>query len=518
MINEEWLKEALKMICGMIKSLEKNITETKSEQEKISSVLKSNPDILKEKDAELDNYIKEYVVKVDETKKNLYSLVENILNNFDKEMINKKEKLNSSLEKSKEVLNDTNRVIEMLSDKTTEINVLLKNINNIIETEATKVLNKKEKEFIEHFAKTINREINELIPYINKSQELSKTLTDDYQNITKKHKEILEDLSEKKKSIINEVVSSATEKIIEINPCKTVIINIDGYQKKFTSKDLFHEKFEKVLSLAYIKKPTLLKGPAGSGKNVIVEQVAKSLDLQLYYINDVTDEFKILGFMDANGHYQQTQFFKAFTEGGLMFIDEIDNSSPSALLAINSAIGTGYNNYMAFPDGNFYQAHPNFRLIAAANTFGTGADNIYCGRQALDGASLNRFLPVVIDYDKNIEEKLTNNSDLLPLFWNIREIINKNDIRHVISTRNIINAVDLLKSNAFNIYDIFDMTIIQGLDKFSLATVSRELKSNLRYSDEFLNYLDSKYEVSKNAYKESTEEDYSYKREYYGGF
>ena len=137
---------------------------------------------------------------------------------------------------------------------------------------------------------------------------------------------------------------------------------------------------------------------------------------------------------------------------------------------------------------------------------------------ALDGASLNRFLPVVIDYDKNIEEKLTNNSDLLPLFWNIREIINKNDIRHVISTRNIINAVDLLKSNAFNIYDIFDMTIIQGLDKFSLATVSRELKSNLRYSDEFLNYLDSKYEVSKNAYKESTEEDYSYKREYYGGF
>ena len=62
------------------------------------------------------------------------------------------------------------------------------------------------------------------------------------------------------------------------------------------------------------------------------------------------------------------------------------------------------------------------------------------------------------------------------------------------------------------------MTIIQGLDKFSLATVSRELKSNLRYSDEFLNYLDSKYEVSKNAYKESTEEDYSYKREYYGGF
>ena len=30
MINEEWLKEALRTICEMIKSLEKNITETKS--------------------------------------------------------------------------------------------------------------------------------------------------------------------------------------------------------------------------------------------------------------------------------------------------------------------------------------------------------------------------------------------------------------------------------------------------------------------------------------------------------
>ena len=139
-----------------------------------------------------------------------------------------------------------------------------------------------------------------------------------------------------------------------------------------------------------------------------------------------------------------------------MAIDEIDNSNPSALLAINSAIGTGDNHYMAFPDGKFYKAHPDFRIIAAANTFGTGADAIYCGRQTLDGASLNRFSTIVIDYDREIEKKVTDNSEILELYWNVREIINKNGIRHVISTRNIINATDLIKSKAFSIEEVFD--------------------------------------------------------------
>jgi len=192
--------------------------------------------------------------------------------------------------------------------------------------------------------------------------------------------------------------------------------------------------------------------------------VAKALGLQFYYLNDVTEEFKVMGFVDANGRYIETQFYKAFTSGGLMFIDEIDNSNPSALLAINAAIGTGYNHYMAFPDGVYYQAHQNFHLVAAANTFGTGADAIYSGRQALDGTSLNRFLPWVIDYDRNLEENLVRHTEILKLYWNVRDIVMKQGIRHVISTRNIVNASELLDEGSFSHEEIFDMTIIQGLD------------------------------------------------------
>ena len=155
---------------------------------------------------------------------------------------------------------------------------------------------------------------------------------------------------------------------------------------------------------------------------------------------------------------------------------------------------------MAFPDGEFYKAHPDFRIIAAANTFGTGADAIYCGRQTLDGASLNRFSTIVIDYDREIEKKVTDNSEILELYWNVREIINKNGIRHVISTRNIINATDLIKSKAFSIEEVFDLTLIQSLDNFSLVTIAKELNPNLWHANELLYHLKENYNADRNAY------------------
>ena len=291
-------------------------------------------------------------------------------------------------------------------------------------------------------------------------------------------------------------------------------ININDVKKNFLPKELFHKDFQKILQLVYSKKPILLKGPAGSGKNVIIEQIAKALKLQFYYCNDVTDEYKIMGFVDANGRYIETQFFKAFTNGGIMFIDEIDNSNPSALLAINAAIGTGYNHYMAFPDGNFYQAHKDFHLVAAANTFGTGADMIYSGRQALDGASLNRFIPVVVDYDKELERNLIGHKEILELYWQIRNIIQSNTIRHVISTRNIKNASDLLDMNCFDLNDIFEWTIIQGLDQNDLSIISARIIAKDLYSSKFLEYIKNKYQLQskkvENPYQGSQYQDNQY--------
>ena len=305
--------------------------------------------------------------------------------------------------------------------------------------------------------------------------------------------------------IVKNIVDKAMEQFKESCKFKTVIININNIKTNVLPGQLFHNKFEEVVKVLSLRLHPLLVGPAGSGKNVILEQAAKALKLNFYYVNDVTEEHKVMGFVDANGKFQQTQFFKAFTKGGLIMIDEMDNSHPSALLAINAALGTGYHQYLTFPDGILYESNPDFYLAAAANTYGTGSDQIYCGRSSLDGASLNRFLPIFIDYDKNLEQNLVKNTSILNLFWQVRKSINKNKIRHVISTRNIVNADRMLNSNMFTLNSIFDYTIIQSMSEDDLRMILKDLASGSmdNYITSFINYLNIKG-INLNEYNQNT--------------
>ena len=107
-----------------------------------------------------------------------------------------------------------------------------------------------------------------------------------------------------------------------------------------------HEKFDEVANIVNLDIPVYLTGKAGTGKNVICQQVAEALGLDFYFTNAVTQEYKLTGFIDANGNYQETQFYKAFTKGGLFFLDEMDASIPETLIILNAAIA---NRYFDFP-------------------------------------------------------------------------------------------------------------------------------------------------------------------------
>ena len=98
--------------------------------------------------------------------------------------------------------------------------------------------------------------------------------------------------------------------------------------------------------------------------------------------------------------------------GGIFFLDEIDNSDPSALIVINSALANGY---MAFPHETI-DRHKDFRIIAAANTWGKGADLQYVGRNALDGATLDRFDNIFFDYDTKLERALKDYVTYMPTY------------------------------------------------------------------------------------------------------
>ena len=166
MINEIWLKEVLQTISDNLKSLEKNINDTKKEQKKINYTVNSNPDLLKEKDLELDKYINTYLEKIDKTKTELTSSLDNILNAYKKDADSKRNSIESSISDSKKLLEKADEIIVSLNDSSNDINALLSEMSEIFEKKANEIINEKEKKLINDFVKSINKETKKIIPLI----------------------------------------------------------------------------------------------------------------------------------------------------------------------------------------------------------------------------------------------------------------------------------------------------------------------------------------------------------------
>ena len=237
-------------------------------------------------------------------------------------------------------------------------------------------------------------------------------------------------------------------------------------------KGTLHEKFDEVLQIVSLNIPVYLTGKAGTGKNVICKQVAEALGLDFYFTNAVTQEYKLTGFIDANGNYQKTQFYDAFTKGGLFFLDEMDASVPEVLIILNAAIANGY---FDFPTGK-KEAHPDFRVIAAGNTIGTGADNEYTGRFCLDRASLDRFALVNIDYSIKIEKAVSNNNiSLLNFAHTFREVTEKAGIECLLSYRTI-ERISKLESVIHNLSEVINISLLKGLDIDDIEILYHEIE------------------------------------------
>ena len=259
--------------------------------------------------------------------------------------------------------------------------------------------------------------------------------------------------------------------------------------KKVELQGIVHQKFDVILSFVQANEPVFLTGPAGSGKNVLCQQVAKALGLNFYFSNAVTQEHKITGFTDAMGTFHESQFYKAFKNGGLFMLDEMDASIPEVLVILNAAIANRYFDFPA-PIG-YVEAHPDFRVVAAGNTFGAGADYDYVGRNQLDAASLDRFAMVRVDYDPKIEEGCANgDTELLNFCRKFRDATRKAGIRTVVSYRAISRMAKL--SKAMEPAELLDSCLIKALDVDDLNAISNSMSGCGKYSNAFFKIRDAR--------------------------
>lgn len=178
------------------------------------------------------------------------------------------------------------------------------------------------------------------------------------------------------------------EPVVEVKPEPVVAV---------APGEVRHANYPALLRCVAARVNVWLVGPAGSGKTSAAENVARDLGLKFYSksVGPQTSESALLGYQDANGRTVRTLLREAFEHGGVFLLDEVDAGNPGVLVVVNNLTANGS---CAFPDA-VVKKHPDFVLIAGANTIGQGADRQYVGRSQIDAATLDRFANLLWDYD-----------------------------------------------------------------------------------------------------------------------
>jgi hypothetical protein len=250
------------------------------------------------------------------------------------------------------------------------------------------------------------------------------------------------------------------DEIIEFNCLNKIELKIGDVMQTLPEQPR-HYLFQAILQATAAEVPAALIGPAGAGKSTICLQIAQALSLKFYLQNSVSGTHELTGYKDAHGEYHTTPFRECFEKGGLILIDEVDTSDACALKWINTALANGY---AAFPDqGDPITRHQDFRIIIAANTYGTGADRVYVGANQLDASTLDRFVFFDYQYDEKLEMLLTNNADWCKRVQAIRKAVNEEKARIVVSPRATIYGAKLLGAG-WNEMDVENRVIWKGMD------------------------------------------------------
>lgn len=264
------------------------------------------------------------------------------------------------------------------------------------------------------------------------------------------------------------------ELIADSKPTITNITLSGGTTKAITGRT--HNMFEKVLRVVDAGLAPWLTGGAGVGKSILASQVAESLGLSFYPESFCSQSSKseMKGYNTANGIYSSVDFRKAFEQGGVYLLDEVDAANPNILLVLNGALSNGI---MGFPDG-VVRKHPKFVAIAAANTYGNGATAEYVGRQVIDGSTLDRFVKLDIGIDEKLESGVCNDISSeavmverwITIVRAARANVIKDGLKVIVSPRASYHGVRLLEAG-FSYKETVGMTFGSGCKPETLAKV-----------------------------------------------
>lgn len=282
------------------------------------------------------------------------------------------------------------------------------------------------------------------------------------------------------RSIVQEEMKGQTPRVIEIKHEGRDLIKID---------DHVHPEFERCLNYLSRRGPDgyqtnlALVGPAGCGKTHLHKQLAKALGVDTGMISGSAGatESELKGWLlPVEGgafEYCASDFVKKYESGNVLWnFDEMDGFDANMLMACNVPLANGHMYVQQRRHNPVVKRGENVYFMATLNTFATGADPMYCARNALDEATRDRFIFVTLDYDRGYEERLgaaggLSTSDIAAL-WTMRDKAREARLRRVISTRAFQKAC-ILKAAGEDIKAI-KSRLVEGWTKDEKAKVGIE--------------------------------------------
>jgi len=221
----------------------------------------------------------------------------------------------------------------------------------------------------------------------------------------------------------------------------------------------------------------MLVGPAGSGKTTAARNAALEIfgesaiedgKFGMMSLNEESERSEGFGFISPiDKMYKSTDFRRIYENGGVFLLDEVDAANANTLTALNAAISAPF---ASFPD-KIVKRSPDFILIAAANTFGNGADGLYVGRNELDAATRDRFLTMVWNYDwDGIRAARPGHKALVTLIERLSNAATSLEMQHIISPRAALFAPFMI-AQGDSLKEALDACVFKGLPKDDVDTL-----------------------------------------------
>lgn len=208
-----------------------------------------------------------------------------------------------------------------------------------------------------------------------------------------------------------------------------------------------------------------LVGPAGNGKSTTAlatlmaagwarDQITVIDGHSEITIRDLLGDYTLTTDEEGNAteRWEYGVLSRALLDGKAVIIDEFDAIPAYITVALNRLFLPLGQQALALKNGEVVEPNRYLPIFLTMNTFGSGRDRMYIGRDGLDAATKDRIVIIDTDYQNEVEilrsmgARKRDAEKAVKWAHTVRQAVGEENARVVLSPRGLIRICDTIKS------------------------------------------------------------------------